>query len=144
MSNVELLKSGLSAWEANDEAAMAALVADDFLMTGPTPQPLGKAEFIGFMHVMLAAFPDFAFNVSRFEDQGDTVVAYAHITGTQTGALRLPDMPPIPATGKKVTLPQETQTYAFKNGKLQSLVTDARPDAGVPGILSQLGVPVAR
>lgn len=144
MSNTQLVQTGMNAWEHNDADALAPLVADDFVMSGPTPQPLGKAEFIGFMHILLAAFPDFAFNVSDYEENGDAVVAHSHITGTHTGTLALPGLPPIAATGKKVALPEEVQTYTVKNGKLQSLVTDARPDAGVGGILLQLGVPLPR
>lgn len=142
MSNIDFVQAGMKAWEANDADALTPMVAEDFTMTGPTPQPLGKAEFIGFMHILLAALPDFAFNVSRFEENGDTVVAYSHIKGTHKGTLALPGLPPIPATGKKVALPEEVQTYTVRNGKLQSLVTDARPDAGVAGLLSQLGVPL--
>ncbi len=140
MSNLEIVQAGLKAWEANDEDALAPLIAEDFVLSGPTPQPLGKAEFIGFMHTMLAALPDFAFNISRFEENGGNVIAYSHITGTHTGTLALPGLPAIPATGKKIALPQEMQTYTLKNGKLQSLVTDARPDTGVPGMLAQLGI----
>jgi steroid delta-isomerase-like uncharacterized protein len=140
MSNLEIVQSGIKAWEANDADALSPLVAEDFVLSGPTPQPLGKAEFIGFMHTMLAALPDFAFNISSFEENGDRVIAYSHITGTHTGTLALPGLPSIPATGKKVALPQEMQTYTVKNGKLQSLVTDAAPGTGVPGMLAQLGI----
>lgn len=140
MSNTELVQTGMQAWERNDAATLSSLVAEDFTMTGPTQQPLHKAEFIGFMHILLAAFPDFAFNVSHYEEKGETVIAYSHITGTHAGTLTLPGFPPIPASGKKVALPQEVQIYTLKNGQLQSLVTDARPDAGIPGILAQLGV----
>jgi predicted ester cyclase len=144
MSNTELVQTGMRAWERNDAATLSSLVAEDFTMTGPTPQPLHKAEFIGFMHILLAAFPDFAFNVSHYEEKGETVVAYSHITGTHTGTLALPGLPPIAASGKKVALPQEVQIYTLKNGQLQSLVTDARPDAGIPGILAQIGVALPR
>jgi predicted ester cyclase len=140
MTNTELVQTGLKAWENNDADTLSPLVAEDFVMSGPTPQPLAKADFIGFMHILLTALPDFAFNISRFEENDDTVVAYAHITGTHKGTLAIPGLPPIPSTGKKVALPEEVQTYTVKNGKLQSLVTDARPDAGVAGMLAQLGV----
>ena len=140
MSNVEFVQKGMKAWEANNAETLSSLIAEDFTMSGPTPQPLNKAEFIGFMHVLLAAFPDFAFNVSHFEDHGDTVIAHSHITGTHTGTLTLPGLPPVAATGKKVALPEEVQIYTVRQEKLQSLVTDARPDAGVAGILSQLGI----
>jgi predicted ester cyclase len=140
MSNLEIVQSGMKAWEADDANTLSPLIAEDFVLSGPTPQPLGKAEFISFMHIMLAALPDFAFNISRFEENGDSVIAYSHITGTHTGTLALPGLPVIPATGKKIALPQEKQTYTIKDGKLQSLVTDARPDAGIPGMLAQLGI----
>ena len=144
MTNTELVRTGMKAWEANDADTLSPLVAEDFVMTGPTPQPLGKADFIGFMHILLAALPDFAFNISLFEENGDTVVAYSHITGTHKGTLALPGLPPIPATGKQIALPEEVQTYTVKNGRLHSLATDARADAGVAGILAQLGVAVPR
>lgn len=140
MSNSELVQTGMKAWEANDEAALSPLLAEDFVLTGPTPQPLRKAEFIDFMHIILTAFPDFAFNNSYMEENGDTVIVHSHITGTHTGPLALPGMPTIPATGKRIALPQEEQTYIVKSGQLHSLATDARPDAGVPGMLMQLGV----
>lgn len=142
MSNVDIVKKGLHAWEKNDEATLSPLVAGTFQLSGPLPQPLGKQEFLGLMHILHVAMPDFAFNVSSFEEQGNTVIARSHITGTHTGVLALPGMPPLPATGKKVSLPEEVQTYTLKDGVIQQLITDARPDAGIPGMLAQLGVPL--
>jgi predicted ester cyclase len=140
MSNIDIVKTGLSAWEAGDAETLVPLVADDFVLTGPVPQPLGKQDFVGLMHALHTAMPDFAFNISSFEEDGDTVVARSHITGTHTGTLTLPGMPPLPPTGKKVSLPEEVQTYTLKDGKLHALSTDGRPDAGIPGMLAQLGV----
>lgn len=142
MNNLEIVKKGLHAWENADEATLSPLVGDDFQLSGPVPQPLGKAEFLGLMHALHAAMPDFSFNISSFEENGDVVIARSHITGTHTGVLALPGLPAIPATHKKVSLPQEVQTYTLKDGKLMRLVTDARPDAGIPGMLAQLGVPL--
>jgi predicted ester cyclase len=142
MSNLEIVKKGLRAWETADEATLSPLVDDSFQLSGPVPQPLGKGEFLGLMHVIHTAMPDFAFNISSFEEDGDTVIARSHITGTHTGVLALPGLPSIPATNKKVSLPEEVQTYTLKDGKLIRLVTDARPDAGIPGMLAQLGVPM--
>lgn len=140
MSNVELMKKGLQAWENADEATMSSLVADDFQLSGPVPQPVGKREFLGLMHIIHAAMPDFAFNISSTEEAGEAVVVRTHITGTHTGTLALPGMPPVPATGKQVKLPEEVQTGVFKNGQLQTLTTDGKPDGGIPGMLAQLGV----
>ena len=140
MSNVDIVKKGMKAWESVDEATLSTLIADDFQMTGPVPQPVSKQEFIGLMHVIHAGMPDFAFNVSSYEEDGDTVIARSRITATHTGTLALPGMPPIPATGKSVSLPEEIQTYTLKDGKVHLLTTDGKPDAGIPGMLMQLGV----
>lgn len=142
MNNLELVQTGLKAWENNDVQTLDTLVADDFTLSGPVPQPVGKQEFIGLMQILHAAMPDFAFNISSFEEEGDKVIAKSRITATHTGTLALPGMPPIPATGKKVALPEEIQTYTLKDGKLHNLTTDGRPDAGIPGMLAQLGVAV--
>jgi predicted ester cyclase len=142
MSNTDIVKAGLKAWEAADAQTLASLVADDFVVSGPVPQPLGKQEFLDLMQVMHAALPDFAFNISSFEEDGDTVIAKTHITCTHTGVLALPGMPPIPPTGKKVSLPEEAQTYKLQGGKLCKLSTNPSPSTGIPGLLAQLGVPV--
>jgi predicted ester cyclase len=138
----DIVTRGMRAWEQNDEATLSSLVNDDFVLSGPVPQPLGKHEFIGMMKAMLAAFPDFKFNGVVAEERGDTVVVKSHITGTHTGTLVLPGLPPIPATGKKVSQPEEQQEFTLVNGKLSKLTTDARPDAGIPGMLAQLGTPL--
>jgi hypothetical protein len=71
------------------------------------------------------------------------VIAKSHVTGTHTGVLALPGIPSIPPTGKKVSLAEEVQTYTLRGGRLHALSTDARPDAGIPGLLTQLGVAVS-
>jgi hypothetical protein len=86
--------------------------------------------------------PDFTFNVSSYEEHNGTVIVKSHITATHTDVLALPGVPPIPTTSKKFALPEEVQTYAVKNGKLVALSTDARSDAGIPGMLAQLCVPL--
>lgn len=142
MSNTDIARAGLSAWEAGDAATLSSLVADDFVLSGPVPQPLGKQEFLGLMQSLHVAMPDFAFNVSSFEENGDTVIAKTHITGTHTGVLNLPGIPPIPPTGIRTRMPEEVQTQKFRDGKMVSLTTNAPPGAGIPGMLAQLGVTI--
>jgi len=140
MSNLDLARKGLHAFESGDAATLSSLVADDFTFVGITPQPLTKQDFLGFMHVMTTAFPDFKFNETHAEESGDTATVKHKITGTHTGTLALPGMPPIPATGKKIALPEEKEVYTFKGGKLAKMVGEPAPDGGVPGLLKQLGV----
>ena len=142
MSAADVVREGLAATEAGDFAKVESLVADDFAMSGPVPMPVGKREFIGLMMAMLTAMPDWKFNPGEFQENGDQVTVPLQITGTQTGELQLPmpGMPPIPASGKRVSMPSEPSTFTVKEGKLTKLEVANIEGGGVMGILSQLGV----
>ncbi len=140
MSNLDLARKALQASEAGDVATLGGMVTDDFQFLGVTPMPLGKAEFIGFIQSLHTAFPDFKFNETTASESGDTATIKHKITGTHTGAFSVPGMPPIPATGKKFQLPEETSVFTFAGGKATKYTAHPAPDGGLPGILKQLGV----
>jgi len=142
MSAKDVVKEGLAATEAGDFAKLEGLVADDFSMSGPVPMPVGKREFVGLMMALRQAMPDWKFNPGDYQENGDEVTVPFQITGTHTGELQLPlpGLPPIPATGTRVSLPNEPSTFTVKDGKLAKLEVADIPGGGVMGILSQLGV----
>jgi predicted ester cyclase len=140
MSNLDLARKALHAFSSGDMATMNTLMADDFQFLGVTPQPLGKPEYLGFMSAINTAFPDFKFEEVSASESGDTVTIKHHITGTQTGPLNLPGMPSIPATGKKMRLPEETSVFTFAGSKVSKYLGEPAPDGGLPGMLKQLGV----
>ncbi|HZS79116.1 MAG TPA: hypothetical protein VFA41_21070 [Ktedonobacteraceae bacterium] len=51
-------------------------------------------------------------------------------------------MPPIPPTGKRISLPVEHVEYTLSGNKITSLSSDNVPGGGVPGVLAQMGVPL--
>lgn len=144
MSNIDVFKSGIAAFEARDAKKIDGLFSDDFQLSGPVPQPLGKREFVGLQSALIAAMPDWKFNASDFKEEGDKVMAKFHISGTQTAPLSLPALgiQSFAATGKHVQLPYEQLTATIKNGKLTRLESDNTKGAGVPGVLAQLGAPM--
>ena len=140
MSNLDLARKALHASEAGDVGTLDGLVADGFQFLGVTPQPLGKAEFLGFMQSLHTAFPDFKFNETSASESGDTATIKHQISGTHTGTFNVPGLPPIPATGKKFLLPEETSVFTFVGGKSTKYLAEPAPNGGLMGILSQLGV----
>lgn len=144
MSKVETVKTFSEALEARDFDKAAAYLTDDFVFAGPVPQPIGKREFIAVQSAFENAFPDWSFNSHDEVEQDDQVTAAVQITGTHTRdlVLPMPGMPSIPATGKRVSLPEEHLTFTFKGDKIASLTSDNTPGGGVPGVLAQLGVPL--
>jgi len=91
---------------------------------------------------MLAAFPDWSFNLSDVQVTGNVAHTKHQITGTHTGNLDLSalGLPVVPATGKAVKLPVEYGDFTFEGGKVVRLHVDVPADGGIPAMLQQLGV----
>jgi hypothetical protein len=142
MSALDVVKGGFAAAESKDWKKFEGYLADDFVFSGATPQPVGKKEFVGLQMALQAAMPDWNFNASGFKESGDKVTVDMRITGTQTQELSLPmpGFPKVPATNKKVSLPSQPGTYTVKGDKLVSLEVKEVQGGGLPGILAQLGV----
>jgi predicted ester cyclase len=118
------------------------MLADDFQLAGPVPQPVGKKEFVGLQMAMHVAMPDWKFNAADFHEDGDVVTVNLQITGTQSGELSLPmpGLPKLPPSGKQVSLPTEASQFTVKNRKLARLDVSSTPGGGVAGVLAQRGV----
>jgi predicted ester cyclase len=143
MSNTDIVKAGQAAWSGSDWATLNSLVADDFTLSGVTPQPLDKSTFIRLGHALLAAFPDWSFNASDYREEGDNVFLTTRITGTHTGVLAaIPGGPQVPATGKQVAIPAEQHVYTLRDGKLSSLKVTSPADGGIPALYAQVGAPL--
>jgi len=144
MSNTDVFKSGMAAFEARDLKKVDELISDDFQLSGPVPQPIGKKEFIGLQSALVTAIPDWKFNATDFKEEGDKVTAKVHISGTHTAMLNLPALgiQSFAATGKHVQLPFENLTATVKNGKLTRLEAAHVEGGGVPGVLAQIGAPM--
>lgn len=142
MSNTELVKSALAAFESGDPKKAESLLSDDMMFSGPVPQPIPRKDFVGLQGALVAAIPDWKFNASDYKEQGDVVTLKVHISGTHTRPLSLPPMgiQSLPPTGKRVQLPYETLTVTVKNGKATRIEGDHVEGGGVPGLLDQLGV----
>ena len=143
MSGIDLVKQLWAAIETGDFATMSRVLSDDFVLEGPTPQPASKAEYIGLMQVLTAAFPDWKFNPTDWSEQGGEVHETHHITGTHTGTLSLPMLPgPIAATGVKFKQYAEPSVFTIKNGQISRAVVSrpAGEPSGVVNLLRQIGV----
>jgi hypothetical protein len=143
MSNIDFVKRGMQAFSAGDVATLDQMLADDFVLTGAAPQPLGKAEFLGLCQANHTAFPDFDFNASNFQESGDVVTYNTAMTGTHTGPLALiPGVPAVPATGKRIQIPEDRQTSTVRGDKLVQIEIASPPGGGIPAAYAQVGAPL--
>lgn len=139
----DIVKEYQAAAERGDWETFESLIADDFTIEGPTPEPLGKRANISMHKALWAAFPDLQFNIRILEESGNWIKLAANITGTHTGTL----IPPIPGkfikvapTGKKIALAEEILEYTIRDNQLVLQQAIATPDTGWAGIFKQLGI----
>ncbi len=144
MRATELAEAAMRAWEAIDIKGLASLLSDDFVGRGFLPQPVQKAQYLDFMQAIMMAMPDWSFHdrlldADAVTEQGERVFFISQITGTHTGDLILPDLPVIPPTGTKISLPYRHLEYFVKGNTIMTLTADFSPNA-LEEILAQMGM----
>ena len=147
MSATEIVKTFITALQSGDMEVAATSMSDDFVVRGWTPYPLDKAKFLATQSALLDAMPDFSYNLSDVHKAGDGVEALIQVTGTQTNDLILPmhGMPPFPATGLAIDLPQVKVRFVLKEHKVSEMNVETVAGGGLAGLLQQVGteLPVA-
>ncbi|HCI78561.1 MAG TPA: hypothetical protein DHW02_02595 [Ktedonobacter sp.] len=149
MSNRETVMTFVTALQSGDISLAANSMADNFTLTGFAANVLDKNEFLLMQSKLLAAMPDFSYNLSDVQDaENDSVQALIQITGTQANGLDLSQfgMRPVESTGLAVTLPQVHVTYDVENGLITSIQIESLPGSGMAGLAQQVGaeLPIAR
>ena len=72
-------------------------------------------------------------------EQGERVFFVTQITATHTGDLILPDLPIIPPTGTKISLPYRHLEYFVKEEIIRVITADFSPNL-LEEILAQMGM----
>lgn len=137
----EVVRTYFRALEEHDVGKVAGLLSDDFAFVNSV-EPMDRDDFLRFMQALLAGFPDYRFNHSDSRVNGNVVTVKLRMTGTHTRtlALPMPGLKPVPATGKKVVLPEQSFAYTVRNGRITTITPEPIPHAGIIGLLEQIGV----
>ncbi len=144
MNTTDLAKAAIRAWESKDATSLDSYLSNDFVCRGLLPQPIQKAQYIDFMQAIMMAMPDWSFHAhflhqQPLRGQGQSVLFVTQITATHTGDLILPDLPIIPPTGTKISLPYRHLDYLVTGETITALTTDFSPNA-LEEILAQMGM----
>ena len=142
----QVIRSVMSAIESANWGRARALLADDFVFSGPVPRPIDRDSWLGVHQALYSAMPDLRFNASDFADRPAGATFGVSLTMTHTGTL---DLPPLGihgaiGTGKKVALPAESCAVTVQDGQLTSWTNVTPPNGWLIGIASQLGLAVAQ
>ncbi|CAO5252561.1 ester cyclase [Frankia sp. AgKG'84/4] len=119
---LETVQRVLDAFDADDEAAVLALLHEDLVVEAPGGVRLeGREVGAGYSASILAAFDDIDVDTHLLAEQGELVAEEYTLTATHTGVLRDPDGTEHPPTGRRVTL-RVVEVYRVRDG----LVTENR------------------
>ncbi len=142
MKPAEIVKQFVAALEAGRVDVAAGYLSDDFTFRGLTALPIMREQYLEVQKGLRSAFPDLRFNLRDIREEAGVIKATAHITGTQIGNLVLPvpDLPAVAATGKCISLPDETQIFTVRGSKIGSIEVLVFPNGGFQGLYRQLGV----
>ncbi len=149
MSAIETVKTVMAALQSGDMELAATLLADDFRLEGLAPQHLSKSQYLAVQSELLAAMPDFTYNLDAVQTNREPetnfhVRAQCTIIGTQKGDLNLPlfGVATIEATGIEIVLPQTSLLYNVEDNVVKKMLFEPQPGGGIAGILQQLGAEI--
>jgi SnoaL-like polyketide cyclase len=144
MDTKETVQSLMDAVQMGNFEKAKSYLSNDFKFSGPVPQPISGAEWIGLSANLKAAFPDLNYHFKIESVNGDTASISAELQGTHKGDLDLTamHMGVIPATGKSFKAAHEHGKVMVRDGKVTSLRNEPTEGAGLMAILGQLGVKV--
>ena len=128
---------------ANFEKAKSVLT-DDFVFSGPVPEPINRQAWLDMSKNLKTAFPDLDYQFKIESVNGNTVNISAQLKGMHKGNLDLTSMGMgvIPATNKSFAATREHGKVTVQGDKVKSLVNEPTEGAGLMAILGQLGVKV--
>ncbi|HEX4205319.1 MAG TPA: nuclear transport factor 2 family protein [Ktedonobacteraceae bacterium] len=140
-ANVDTVKTFITALQSGDMTLAAQTCAPELVVSGLMTRPLGKNEFFAVQSELLAAMPDFSYNLSAVHQDHADIHALIHISGTHTQSLSLPSLGlrPIPPTGLAIDLPQVETLFQVENEQVLAMEMDQEAGGGLVGLLQQVG-----
>ena len=144
MDTRSTVQSLMDAVQMGDFEKAKSYLSDDFEFSGPVPQPISGAEWMGMSANLKAAFPDLNYRFKIESVDGNTAQISGELSGTHKGALDLTSMHmgTIPASGKSFKAAHEHGKVRVRDGKVSAWAMEPTEGAGLMAILAQLGVKV--
>ncbi|HXX91998.1 MAG TPA: nuclear transport factor 2 family protein [Planctomycetota bacterium] len=124
--------------KAHDVEAIAATVDASLVFTLPG-RTLDKSRFLEMLRALYRAFPDWKYEHETPEVRGDRVRILWRQGGTHTGPFSLPGRDPIPATGRRVRIPEQSFRYRVLGDAIIEICPEAVAGGAPGGILDQIG-----
>lgn len=137
--SVEQLARDFVMGMTDEQKTLSSATPDATASGGVLPGRIPAATAFKVMAALETAMPDFKIEVQHVVVKDNEAIVHLMWSGTQTAALSLPGMPPVPPSGKKASV-KDTFVLTFKGDKVSHLHVESPADGGIPSALLQLGV----
>lgn len=134
-----VLDSYMEGLKTHDVDRIAGTVADELAFVTATAT-LTKEQFLQMLRALYTGFPDWHYDHDEPEVRGDVIAVKWRQGGTHTGTFALPGLPPVPATNRKVQIPEHHFFYRIRGDKIIEIRPEQVPGGAPRGILEQIGV----
>ena len=126
--------------KAHDICAIAKTLSEEVKFVTQA-KPMAKTSTLEFLAALYAGFPDWSYDHDEpvRRDEGSYAILWRQ-RGTHTERLALPGFEVVPATGKKVIIPEQRFFYRVGSEGLTEIQPDPIPGGAPRGIFEQIGV----
>ena len=126
--------------QARDVGAIGASLAEEVRFVTPV-KTMEKTSILEFLAALYAGFPDWSYDHDEpvRHDDGSYSILWRQ-GGTHTAKLDFPGFAAVPATGKKVVIPEQRFFYLVGSEGLTEIRPDPIPGGAPCGIFEQIGV----
>ena len=138
----KVLDTYISGLKAHDVQLVASAVSEELAFVTPR-RILTKSQFLAMLEALYAAFPDWRYEHSPPEENGQLIAIRWRQGGTHLGTLALPGYEPVAPTGRTVTIPDQYFYYRLGDRYIEAIRPDAVPGGAPEGIFEQLGVSIS-
>jgi len=146
MNKREIVQALMDSVQQGNFESARTMLADNFVFSGPVPEPINAEAWLGMSINMKTAFPDLDYRFKVIGTDGDVVRSTTQLSGTHSGSFDLTNMKMgvIPPTNKTFSAKMEKTRVTVKGDKVTSWAVERTDGAGLKAILGQLGIkPVA-
>jgi predicted ester cyclase len=133
-----VLCSYIEGLKTHDVARIGRAVADDLAFVTAT-RVLTKEQFLGMLRAIYAGFPDWHYEHDGPEFRQEVIAVKFRQGGVHTGTFALPGLDPIPATGRRVRIPEHYFFYKLRGDHIVEIRPEPVPGGAPFGILDQIG-----
>ena len=142
MNKREIVQALMDSVQQGNFESARSMLADNFVFSGPVPEPINADAWLGMSLNMKSAFPDLDYRFKVIGTDGDVVRSTTQLSGTHSGSFDLTNMKMgvIPATNKTFSAKMEKTRVTVKGDKVTSWAVEHKEGAGLKAILGQLGV----